>query len=78
MAGSRRNTILAGAVVTAMAGMVGMSFAAIPLYRLFCAATGYESPVIYTTSPRVGGSSWKASYSPSVDDDNGPVGVACQ
>ncbi len=24
-----------------MAGMVGMSFAAIPLYRLFCAATGY-------------------------------------
>jgi hypothetical protein len=44
----------------------------------FCAATGYESPVIYTTSPRVGGSSWKASYSPSVDDDNGPVGVACQ
>ena len=25
----------------AMIGMVGMSFAAIPLYRLFCAATGY-------------------------------------
>lgn len=24
-----------------MVGMVGMSFAAIPLYRLFCAATGY-------------------------------------
>jgi cytochrome c oxidase assembly protein subunit 11 len=24
-----------------MAGMVGMSFAAIPLYRLFCASTGY-------------------------------------
>src|SRR6202158_3484732 len=41
MTGSRRNTILASVVVAAMAGMVGMSFAAIPLYRLFCAATGY-------------------------------------
>jgi cytochrome c oxidase assembly protein subunit 11 len=28
-------------VATVMVGMVGMSFAAIPLYRLFCAATGY-------------------------------------
>jgi cytochrome c oxidase assembly protein subunit 11 len=41
MNGSRRNTILASAVFTVMAGMVGMSFAAIPLYRLFCAATGF-------------------------------------
>jgi cytochrome c oxidase assembly protein subunit 11 len=37
----RRNTILGGVVAAAMAGMAGMSFAAIPLYRLFCAATGY-------------------------------------
>jgi cytochrome c oxidase assembly protein subunit 11 len=41
LAGSTRNTILAGAVIAAIFGMVGMSFAAIPLYRLFCAATGY-------------------------------------
>jgi cytochrome c oxidase assembly protein subunit 11 len=41
MTGGRRNTILASVVVAVMAGMVGMSFAAIPLYRLFCAATGY-------------------------------------
>lgn len=41
MAGKRRNTILAGGVVAVIFGMVGMSFAAIPLYRLFCAATGY-------------------------------------
>ncbi len=41
MAGGRRNTLLASVVVAVMAGMVGMSFAAIPLYRLFCAATGY-------------------------------------
>jgi cytochrome c oxidase assembly protein subunit 11 len=41
MTGSRRNTILGGVVVLAIVGMVGASFAAIPLYRLFCAATGY-------------------------------------
>lgn len=28
-------------VAVVIAGMVGLSFAAIPLYRLFCAATGY-------------------------------------
>ena len=44
----------------------------------FCAATGYESPVIYTSSPQAGESSWKASYTPSSDGDNGPVGVSCE
>jgi len=33
--------IVAGFVCAAIAGMAGLSFAAIPLYRLFCAATGY-------------------------------------
>ena len=41
MAGGRRNTFLAGVLFVVMLGMVGMSFAAIPLYRLFCSATGY-------------------------------------
>ncbi len=41
MAGSRRNVIVGSAVAAAMVGMVGMSFAAVPLYRMFCAATGY-------------------------------------
>jgi cytochrome c oxidase assembly protein subunit 11 len=41
MPGSRLNTFLAGAILVVIVGMVGMSFAAIPLYRLFCAATGY-------------------------------------
>ncbi len=41
MTGGRRNTFLAGVLFVVMIGMVGMSFAAIPLYRLFCAATGY-------------------------------------
>src|ERR1700735_2588950 len=41
MPGSRRNAFLTGAILVVIVGMVGMSFAAIPLYRLFCAATGY-------------------------------------
>jgi cytochrome c oxidase assembly protein subunit 11 len=41
MAGGRRNTLVGSVVVAAIVGMVGMSFAAVPLYRLFCAATGY-------------------------------------
>jgi cytochrome c oxidase assembly protein subunit 11 len=41
MTGPTRNTILAGVIVSVIFAMVGMSFAAIPLYRLFCAATGY-------------------------------------
>lgn len=36
-----RNAVFAAGFVAVAAGMVGASFAAIPLYRLFCAATGY-------------------------------------
>jgi cytochrome c oxidase assembly protein subunit 11 len=38
---TRRNLRLAGVLVTVVAGMVGMSFAAVPLYDLFCRVTGY-------------------------------------
>jgi cytochrome c oxidase assembly protein subunit 11 len=41
MTGGRHNGVVAAAIVVVIAGMAGMSFAAIPLYRLFCAATGY-------------------------------------
>ena len=41
MAANRRNTVLGGLVVCVICAMVGASFAAIPMYRLFCAATGY-------------------------------------
>lgn len=41
MTGGRRNAIAGCVIVAVICGMVGMSFAAIPLYRLFCAATGY-------------------------------------
>jgi cytochrome c oxidase assembly protein subunit 11 len=37
----RANRLIAGIFTAVAIGMVGMSFAAIPLYRMFCAATGY-------------------------------------
>jgi cytochrome c oxidase assembly protein subunit 11 len=37
----RRDGILALALAGVVAGMVGLSFAAVPLYRAFCQATGY-------------------------------------
>lgn len=37
----RRNTLLATVLVGSIAGMAGLSFAAVPLYRMFCEATGY-------------------------------------
>ena len=36
-----RNTLIGGALVAVVVGMTGLSFAAVPLYRAFCAATGY-------------------------------------
>jgi cytochrome c oxidase assembly protein subunit 11 len=37
----RRNKFVAFAAVGIVAGMVGMSYAAVPLYKLFCAVTGF-------------------------------------
>ncbi len=36
-----RNLLLALTLVGVVAGMVGLSFASVPLYRLFCEVTGY-------------------------------------
>ena len=44
----RGNRIIAGVFVAVALGMVGLSFAAIPLYRAFCAATGYAG------TPKIG------------------------
>jgi len=41
MTPQRRSTVIAASVAAVMAGMLGLSFAAVPLYRLFCAVTGY-------------------------------------
>mgnify|MGYP003660275638 CR=1 FL=1 len=38
---SRRAGMIAGICAAVVVGMVGMSFAAVPLYRIFCAVTGY-------------------------------------
>jgi cytochrome c oxidase assembly protein subunit 11 len=37
----RRHSLLALSLAGLVAGMVGLSFAAVPLYRLFCQATAY-------------------------------------
>jgi cytochrome c oxidase assembly protein subunit 11 len=36
-----RNTVLAVGLMSFVAGMVGLSYAAAPLYRIFCQVTGY-------------------------------------
>jgi cytochrome c oxidase assembly protein subunit 11 len=41
MSGRRPNALLVAALVAVPAGMLGLSFAAVPLYRIFCAVTGY-------------------------------------
>ncbi len=43
------NTRLAVALVTVIAGMTGLAFASVPLYRAFCAVTGYGG------TPQIGG-----------------------
>lgn len=37
----RSNLLIAGACVAFFAGMIGMAYASVPLYRLFCQITGY-------------------------------------
>jgi cytochrome c oxidase assembly protein subunit 11 len=41
MTSRTRPNVLAGVLVAVAIGMTGMAFAAVPLYRMFCAATGY-------------------------------------
>ncbi len=53
----RRNRVLALTLAGVMAGMLGLSFAAVPLYRLFCQVTGYGG------TPRI-----DAAVSPGVVD----------
>jgi cytochrome c oxidase assembly protein subunit 11 len=40
--GQRRHNIVALSLVGLVAAMVGLSFAAVPLYRLFCQVTSYD------------------------------------
>src|SRR3954462_7509528 len=40
---SKKNTnrIVAGVCIAFFGGMIGMAYAAVPLYKMFCQATGY-------------------------------------
>jgi cytochrome c oxidase assembly protein subunit 11 len=51
----RGNLIIAGIFTAVAIGMVGMSFAAIPLYRAFCQATGYGGTPKIGAAPAPGG-----------------------
>jgi cytochrome c oxidase assembly protein subunit 11 len=46
-----RNGIVAAALVAVVGGMVGLSFAAAPLYRLFCQLTGFGGTPNVATAP---------------------------
>ncbi len=48
-----RNSVFGGGLVVVIAGMVGLSFASVPLYRLFCSVTGYGgTPQIGPEAPQ--------------------------
>jgi cytochrome c oxidase assembly protein subunit 11 len=47
---SRNHGLVAAVCVVFVAGMVGMSFAAVALYRIFCQATGYQGTPRQATS----------------------------
>lgn len=57
----RRNSVMAGGLVVFVVGMVGLSFAAVPLYRVFCAATGYGG------TPQIGGKAGPGGNGGSID-----------
>ena len=42
MAQPLSHRLVAASVVAVVAGMAGMAYAAVPLYKMFCAATGYN------------------------------------
>ena len=69
MIGSRRNAIVGWVLCAVIAGMVGMSFAAIPLYRLFCAATGYGGTpsVGVATAPGSSGQSIRVRFNADIN-----------
>ncbi len=71
-ASSRGNQRVALALTFFVACMVGLSFAAVPLYRMFCAATGYAgtpqraAAASATTSPEIITVRFDANVSPGL------------
>ena len=55
MNAERGKRVTAAVFVTVGLGMLGMSFAAVPLYRLFCASTGFGGTPKIGAAPAPGG-----------------------
>lgn len=51
----RKNHVAAGLLFTIAAGMVGMAFAAVPLYQWFCQVTGYAGTPGIAQAPAAAG-----------------------
>ena len=48
----KRNVVVGVSLAALVGGMVGLSFASVPLYRMFCAVTGYDgTPQIGPEAP---------------------------
>jgi cytochrome c oxidase assembly protein subunit 11 len=47
----RRNARVASGLAAVVVAMIGLSFAAVPLYRLFCEATGYSGTTQRAAAP---------------------------
>jgi cytochrome c oxidase assembly protein subunit 11 len=60
---ARRNRVVAGRAVLFVLFMVGLAFASVPLYRIFCQATGF------------GGTPMRADSAPGAQAALAPVGV---
>lgn len=52
----KRSALIAGAAAATFLGMLALSFAAVPLYRIFCAHTGFGgTPQVATEAPQLRG-----------------------
>ncbi|GLR47930.1 cytochrome c oxidase assembly protein [Sphingomonas astaxanthinifaciens] len=60
---ARRNRVVAGRAVLFVLFMIGLAYASVPLYRIFCQATGF------------GGTPMRASAAPGAQASLAPVGV---
>jgi len=66
-----RNVWMAGSLAGVMLAMLGASFAAIPLYRVFCAVTGYGGTPQIGPEVSPGVASGKITVRFNADVDNG-------
>ena len=78
----RRNGVTVLLLASVVAGMIGLSFASVPLYRLFCAATGFGGTTqrAATAPDRIAASlvtvSFDAQVAPGLDWEFHPLKAA--